>query len=183
LQKLFPLVTLLAHARSNAILTQELTRSSSIVAASITGLLTFVAACIAGFYAHAIGLKNAIGTQAEVSNALDKIDFLESETEMLHNAWLASKLRQPEQKYTAGDFRYFERLYGDSIDRMRRMDKGLRKSAEIITGGHGSGYGKQSRARTAARWLSSRLKINQDIEERKSESLRIFQIQLAMLSA
>jgi len=151
------------------------------IAASITGILTFVAAVVAGFYAHAIGLKDAIDTQAEVSQALEKIDFLETETDMLNNSFLASQIRQPERKYGSGDFKYFQGLYAQSLQRMRMLDRGLRKSAVAVTGDNG--YGKISRVKTAAAWMAARDRIHKQIEERKSESSRIFQIQLAMLSA
>jgi hypothetical protein len=151
------------------------------IAASITGILTFVAAVVAGFYAHAISLKNAIDTQAEVSSALEKIDFLETETNMLNNAYVASRIRQPNRKYGSGDFKYFQGLYAQSLDRMRKLDRGLRKSATLVTGGNR--YDKMSRVKTAATWMASRDRIHKEIEERKAESSRIFQIQLAMLSA
>jgi hypothetical protein len=151
------------------------------IAASITGILTFVAAVIAGFYAHAISLKNAIDTQAEVSTALEKIDFLETETNMLHNAYLASQIRQPNRQYGTGDFKYFQGLYAQSLDRMRKLDRGLSKSAALVTGGNR--YDKMSRVKTAATWMASRDRIHKEIEERKAESSRIFQIQLSMLSA
>jgi hypothetical protein len=151
------------------------------IAASITGILTFVAAVVAGFYARAIGLKNAIDTQAEVSSALEKIDSLETETDMLNNAYLASQIRQPERKYGNGDFKYFQGLYANSLQRMRRMDSELRQSAALVTGG--SQYETISRVKTAANWLAFRDRIHKEIEERKAESARIFQIQLAMLSA
>lgn len=69
------------------------------IAASITGILTFVGAVVAGFYARAIALRNAIDTQAEVARALEKMDFLETETIMLNNAYLAAQIRQPDRKY------------------------------------------------------------------------------------
>ena len=151
------------------------------IAASITGILTFVAAVIASFYAHAISLKNAIDTQAEVSSALEKIDFLETETNMLHNAYLASQIRQPNRQYGSGDFKYFQGLYASTLERMRNLDRGLSKSAAVIAGANR--YDKVSRVKTAATWMASRGRIHRDIEERKQESSRIFQIQLAMLSA
>ncbi|TEY78511.1 hypothetical protein BOTCAL_0048g00390 [Botryotinia calthae] len=78
------------------------------IAARITGLLTFVAAVIAAFYAHAHGLRDAVDTQAEISSALDKIYLLETETDMLNNAHLASLIRQPDRKYGTGDFKDFQ---------------------------------------------------------------------------
>lgn len=151
------------------------------IAASITGILTFVAAVVAGFYAHAIGLKNAIDTQAEVARALEKIDFLETETNMLNNAYLAAQIRRPERKYGSGDFKYFQGLYGQSLERMRRQDRDLRNSAGLITGGNQ--YDKMSRVKSAATWMRTRDQVHMAIEERQAESTRIFQIQLAMLSA
>ncbi|KAF7883315.1 uncharacterized protein EAF02_005235 [Botrytis sinoallii] len=151
------------------------------IAASITGLLTFVAAVIAGFYAHALGLRDAVDTQAEISIALDKIYLLETETDMLNNAYLASLIRQPDRKYGAGDFKYFQGLYVQSLERMRVMDRELRTSAELVT--KGDGYGRMSRVKRKAAWMASRARIQRDIDERKTESMRIFQIQLAMLSA
>ncbi|KAI9644126.1 hypothetical protein NHQ30_007479 [Ciborinia camelliae] len=151
------------------------------IAASITGLLTFVAAVVAGFYAHALGLRDAIDTQAEISSALDKIYLLETETDMLNNAYLASLIRQPDRKYGTGDFKYFQGLYVQSLERMRVMDRDLRTSAESVT--KGDGYGRISRVKRKAAWMASRTRIQRDIDERKTESIRIFQIQLAMLSA
>ncbi|APA16147.1 hypothetical protein sscle_16g109170 [Sclerotinia sclerotiorum 1980 UF-70] len=151
------------------------------IAASITGLLTFVAAVVAGFYAHALGLRDAIDTQAEISSALDKIYLLETETDMLNNAYLASLIRQPDRKYGTGDFKYFQGLYVRSLERMRVMDRELRMSAELVT--KGDGYGRISRVKRKAAWMASRARIQRDIDERKTESIRIFQIQLAMLSA
>ncbi|KAM0128292.1 hypothetical protein ACHAP3_008344 [Botrytis cinerea] len=151
------------------------------IAASITGLLTFVAAVMAGFYAHALGLRDAVDTQAEISSALDKIYLLETETDMLNNAYLASLIRQPDRKYGTGDFKYFQGLYVQSLERMRVMDRELRTSAELVT--KGDGYGRISRVKRKAAWMASRARIQRDIDERKTESIRIFQIQLAMLSA
>lgn len=151
------------------------------IAASITGLLTFVAAVVAGFYAHALGLRDAIDTQAEISSALDKIYLLETETDMLNNAYLASLIRQPDRKYGTGDFKYFQGLYVQSLERMRVMNRELRTSAELVT--KGDGYGRISRVKRKAAWMASRARIQRDIDERKTESIRIFQIQLAMLSA
>ncbi|KAH6683405.1 hypothetical protein B0J14DRAFT_467487 [Halenospora varia] len=151
------------------------------IAANITGILTFAGAIFAGFYARAVSLRNAIDTQAEIASALEKIDFLETETNMLNNAYLASQIRHPGRQYGKGDFNYFQNLYSQSLQRMRRLDRGLRKDAEIITGG--TSYDKISRVKTAANWMASRNRIHHDIEERKAESQRIFQIQLAMLSA
>lgn len=151
------------------------------IAASITGILTFVAAVVAGFYAHAVSLKNAIDTQAEVASALEKIDFLETETNMLNNAYLASQIRHPERKYGSGDFKYFHGLYGQSLERMRTMDRELQKFATLITGGNR--YDKVSRVKSAAAWMTARDRVHKAIEERKAESTRIFQIQLAILSA
>jgi len=151
------------------------------IAASVTGILTFVFAVVASFYARAISLRNAMDTQAEVSSALDKIEFLETETNMLNNAYLASQIRHPDRKYGKGDFKYFQGLYGQSLERMRRMDRELRKNAQLVTGG--SRYDRISRVKTAAIWMSARNQIHNEIEERKNESHRIFQIQLAMLSA
>ncbi|RAL58796.1 hypothetical protein DID88_009106 [Monilinia fructigena] len=130
------------------------------IAASITGLLTFVAAVVAGFYAHALGLRDAIDTQAEISTSL---------------------IRQPDRKYGTGDFKYFQGLYVQSLERMRVMDRELRASAELVT--KGDGYGRISRVKRKAAWMASRARIQRDIDERKTESIRIFQIQLAMLSA
>ncbi|QSZ33278.1 hypothetical protein DSL72_002866 [Monilinia vaccinii-corymbosi] len=151
------------------------------IAASVTGLLTFVAAVVAGFYAHALGLRDAIDTQAEISSALDKIYLLETETDMLNNAYLASRIRQPDRKYGTGDFKYFQGLYVHSLERMRAMDRELRNGAELVT--KGDGYGRISRVKRKAAWMASRARIQRDIDERKTESIRIFQIQLAMLSA
>ncbi|ESZ91664.1 hypothetical protein SBOR_7962 [Sclerotinia borealis F-4128] len=151
------------------------------IAASITGLLTFFAAVVAAFYAHALGLRDAIDTQAEVSSALDKIYLLETETDMLNNAYLASRIRQPDRKYGIGDFKYFQGLYVQSLERMRVMDRELRASVELVT--KGDGYGRISRVKRKAAWMASRTRIQKDIDERKTESIRIFQIQLAMLSA
>lgn len=151
------------------------------IAANITGILTFVAAVLAGFYARSITLRNVIDTQAEVSDALEKIDFLETETDMLNNAHLASQIRQPERKYGSGDFKYFQGLYSAALQRMRRMDRELSRSVAAVTGG--TRYDKLSRVKTAAAWMTSRDRIHRAIEERKAESSRIFQIQLAMLSA
>ncbi|KUJ17939.1 uncharacterized protein LY89DRAFT_745984 [Mollisia scopiformis] len=152
------------------------------IAASITGILTFVAAVVAGFYAHAVSLKNAIDTQAEVSSALEKIDFLETETNMLNNAYLASQIRHPERnKYGSGDFKYFHGLYGQSLERMRIKDRELRKTATLIAGS--SRYDKVSRVKSAALWMTARDRVHKAIQERKAESSRIFQIQLAILSA
>ena len=67
------------------------------ITASIMGILTFFAAVVTGFYARAISLKSAIDTQAEVSLALEKIEFLETETNMLNNSYLASQVRHPEE--------------------------------------------------------------------------------------
>ncbi|TVY83032.1 hypothetical protein LSUE1_G003764 [Lachnellula suecica] len=151
------------------------------IAGSLTGILTFVFAVIAGFYARAISLRSAIDTQAEVSSALEKIDFLETETDMLNSAFLASQIRHPDRTYGKGDFKYFQGLYGQSLNRMRKMDRELSKSAALVTGGNR--YDKISRVKTAAAWMSARNQMHKDIEERKAESHRIFQIQLAMLSA
>jgi hypothetical protein len=153
------------------------------IAASITGLLTFVAAVVAGFYAHAlIGLRDAIDAPAEISSALDKIYHLETETDMLNNAYYASKIRQPDREYGSGDFKYFQGLYVQSLGRMRTMDRELRRSAELIDIGENR-HDRVSRMKTSAAWMASRARIQRDIEERKAESTRIFQIQLAMLSA
>lgn len=153
------------------------------IAASITGLLTFVAAAVAGFYAHALlGLRDAIDAPAEISSALDKIYHLETETDMLNNAYFASKIRHPDREYGTGDFKYFQGLYVQSLGRMRSMDRELRKSAESIDIG-GNRHDRVSRMRTSAAWMASRARIQRDIDERKAESTRIFQIQLAMLSA
>jgi hypothetical protein len=151
------------------------------IAGSLTGILTFVFAAIAGFYARATSLRNAIDTQAEVSNVLEKIDFLKTETDMLSNAYLASQIRHPHRTYGTGDFKYFQGLYSQSLNRMREMDRELRKAAALVTGGNS--YDKISRVKTAANWMASRNQIHKGIEERKAESHRIFQIQLAMLSA
>lgn len=151
------------------------------IAASITGILTFVAAAIAAFYSYTIGFKNAIDTQAEVARVLEKIEFLETETNMLNNAHLASQIRLPERKYGSGDFKYFQGLYGQSLQRMRRMDRELRVSIMAVTGGEI--YDRLSRVKAATAWMRARDRIHKDLEERKSESNRIFQIQLAMLSA
>lgn len=151
------------------------------IAASITGILTFVAAVVAGFYARAIGLKSAIDTQAEVSLALEKIDFLESETDMLNNAFLASQIRHPDRKYGNGDFKYFQGLYANSLHRMRAMDHDMRTTATLVTGENQ--YERVSRVKLAANWMAFRDRLHKQIEERKAESSRIFQIQLAMLSA
>lgn len=151
------------------------------IAASITGILTFVAAVLAGFYAHAISLKNVIDTQAEVSSALEKIDFLETETNMLNNAYLASQVRHPERNFGSGDFKYFHGLYGHSLERMRVLDRELREYATLITGENR--YDKISRVKSAAAWVKARERVRRAIEERKAESTRIFQIQLAILSA
>lgn len=151
------------------------------IAASITGILTFVGAVLAGFYARAITLRSAIDTQAEVSRALDEMDFLETETSMLNNAYLASHIRQPDRKYGSGDFKYFQTLYKQSLDRMTTMDRELRESAKVVTGGNS--YHRVSRVKSAAGWMSNREKISLAITQRKAESHRIFQIQLAMLSA
>jgi hypothetical protein len=164
---------------SNARMTSQ--DSPLSIAASITGILTFVAAVVAGFYAHAISLRNAIDTQAEIYTALEKIEFLETETDMLNNSYLASQIRQPERKYGSGDFKYFQGLYRDSLQRMRMMDRELRDSAARVTGG--SRHDRMSRVKAAANWMAARDHIHRDIEERKAESTRIFQIQLAMLSA
>lgn len=145
------------------------------------GILTFVAAVVASFYARATSLRSAIDTQAEVSLALEKIDFLETETDMLNNAYLASQIRHPERKYGNGDFKYFQGLYGNSLQRMRRMDRDMRKTATLVTGGNQ--YETLSRVKMAANWMGNRDRIHKQIEERKAESTRIFQIQLAMLSA
>ncbi|KAM3074206.1 hypothetical protein ACMFMG_002973 [Clarireedia jacksonii] len=153
------------------------------IAASITGLLTFVAAVVAGFYAHALlGLRDAIDAPLEISNALDKIYHLETETDMLNNAYCASKIRQPDREYGTGDFKYFQGLYVQSLGRMRTMDRELRRSAELIDIGENR-HDRVSRMKTSAAWMASRARILRDIEERKAESTRIFQIQLAMLSA
>ena len=151
------------------------------IAASITGILTFVGAVLAGFYARAISLRSAIDTQAEVSRALDEIEFLETETSMLNNAYLAAQIRQPDRKYGSGDFKYFQGLYRKSLERMQRMDRGLREGAVAVTSGNG--YHKVSRVKSAAGWVASRERIHTEIAERKAESHRIFQIQLAILSA
>ncbi|TVY93230.1 hypothetical protein LAWI1_G002000, partial [Lachnellula willkommii] len=151
------------------------------IAASLTGILTFVFAVTAGFYARAISLRSAIDTQAEVSSLLEKIDFLETETDMLNNAYLASQIRHPHRTYGTGDFKYFQGLYSQSLHRMRGMDRELRRAAAHVTGGNS--YDKMSRVKTAANWMASRNQMHKNIEERKAESSRIFQIQLAMLSA
>ncbi|TVY44517.1 hypothetical protein LSUB1_G002911, partial [Lachnellula subtilissima] len=151
------------------------------IAASLTGILTFVFALTAGFYARAISLRSAIDTQAEVSSLLEKIDFLETETDMLNNAYLASQIRHPHRTYGTGDFKYFQGLYNQSLQRMRAMDRELRRAAAHVTGGNS--YDKMSRVKTAANWMASRNQMHKNIEERKAESSRIFQIQLAMLSA
>lgn len=151
------------------------------IAASIMGILTFVAAVVAGFYARAISLRSAIDTQAEVSLALEKIDFLETETDMLNNSYLASQVRHPERKYGVGDFKYFHGLYANSLHRMRRMDTEMRETATLVTGGNR--YETLSRVKMAANWLTSRDRLHRQIEERKAESARIFQLQLAILSA
>lgn len=151
------------------------------IAASITGILTFVAAVVAGFYARAVSLKNAIDTQAEVSAVLEKIDFLETETDMLNNAYLASQIRQPERTYGNGDFKYFQGLYANTLQRMRRMDRELRSIAAGVAGG--SQFETMSRVKLATNWMSARERIYKAITERQAESSRIFQIQLAMLSA
>lgn len=151
------------------------------IAGSLTGILTFVFAVVAGFYARAISLRNRLDTQAEVSRALEKIDFLETETNMLNNAYLASQIRHPDRSYGKGDFKYFQGLYGQALDRMRRMDRELRRNAALVTSG--DRYDKISRVKAAAAWMGARDQIHKDIEERKNESQRIFQIQLAMLSA
>ncbi|EHK99962.1 hypothetical protein M7I_4045 [Glarea lozoyensis 74030] len=151
------------------------------IAASITGILTFVGAVMAGFYARALSLRNAIDTQAEVSRALDEMDFLETETSMLNNAYLAAQIRQPDRKYGSGDFKYFQALYKQSLERMQTMDRGLSESAAAVTGGNS--YHKVSRVKSAAGWMANRERIQMAIVERKAESHRIFQIQLAMLSA
>ncbi|TVY29650.1 hypothetical protein LHYA1_G000895 [Lachnellula hyalina] len=149
------------------------------IAASLTGILTFVFALTAGFYARAISLRSAIDTQAEVSSLLEKIDFLETETDMLNNAYLASQIRHPHRTYGTGDFKYFQGLYSQSLQRMRGMDRELRRAAAHVTGGNS--YDKMSRVKTAANWMASRNQMHKNIEERKAESSRIFQIQLAML--
>jgi hypothetical protein len=100
---------------------------------------------------------------------------------MLNNAHLASQIRQPEQRYGNGDFRYFQGLYENSLQRMRRMDRGLRKSIAAVTGA--GRYDKISRIKTAAAWMAARDRIHREIEERKAESARIFQIRLSILSA
>jgi hypothetical protein len=151
------------------------------IAASITGILTFVAAVVASFYARALSLKSAIDTQAEVSLALEKIDFLETETDMLNNAFLASQIRHPDRKYGNGDFKYFQGLYANSLHRMRVMDNDMRNTATLVTGENQ--YETLSRVKMAANWMASRDRLHKQIEERKAESTRIFQIQLAMLSA
>jgi hypothetical protein len=152
------------------------------IAANITGILTFVAAVVAGFYARAMTLKNAaIDTQSEVSFALEKIDFLETETDMLNNAFLASQIRHPDRKYGNGDFKYFQGLYANALHRMRTMDNSMRHTVTLVTGGNQ--YETLSRVKMAANWLASRDRLHKQIEERKAESARIFQIQLAMLSA
>jgi len=151
------------------------------IAANITGILTFVAAVLAGFYARSVTLRNVIDTQAEVSSALEKIDFLETETDMLNNAYLASQIRQPDRKYGNGDFKYFQGLYSTALQRMRRMDRELSRSVAAVTGG--TRYDRISRVKTAAAWMTARDRVHRAIEERKAESSRIFQIQLAMLSA
>lgn len=151
------------------------------IAASITGILTFVAAVVATFYARALSLKSAIDTQAEVSLALEKIDFLETETDMLNNAFLASQIRHPDRKYGNGDFKYFQGLYANTLHRMRVMDNDMRNTATLVAGG--SQFETLSRVKMAANWMASRDRLHKQIEERKSESARILQIQLAMLSA
>jgi hypothetical protein len=151
------------------------------IAASITGILTFVGAVLAGFYARAISIRNAIDTQAEVSRALDEMDFLETETSMLNKAYLASQIRQPARKYASGDFNYFQALYKRSLERMQYMDRALKESATAVTGG--STYHKVSRVKSAAGWMANRDRITTAIVERKAESHRIFQIQVAILSA
>ncbi|RDL38928.1 uncharacterized protein BP5553_03268 [Venustampulla echinocandica] len=100
---------------------------------------------------------------------------------MLNNAYLASQIRQPERKYGNGDFKYFQGLYSQSLIRMRQMDHGLRAGAAAVTGE--SRYDRISRVKTAAAWMNARDQIHKDIGERKAESHRIFQVQLAMLSA
>jgi hypothetical protein len=151
------------------------------IAANITGILTFCAAVLAGFYARSVNLRNAIDTQAELSRALDQLDFLETETDMLNNAYMASQIRQPERRYGSGDFVYFQGLYVASLQRMRRMNSNLVQSIAAVTGG--DRYDRIARIRTAAAWMGARDQIHRDIEERKAESSRIFQIQLAILSA
>jgi hypothetical protein len=151
------------------------------IAGSITGILTFVAAVFAGFWARAITLKSAIDTQAEVSLALEKIEFLETETDMLNNAFLASQIRHPDRKYGAGDFKYFQTLYGSTLQRMRIMDRDIRRTATLVTGE--DQYESLSRVKLAANWMANRDRLHKLMEERKAESSRIFQIQLAMLSA
>jgi hypothetical protein len=42
---------------------------------------------------------------------------------------------------------------------------------------------RMERMKMAAAWMTARERIQKEIEERKAESTRIFQIQLAMLSA
>lgn len=153
------------------------------IAASITGILTFVGAVIAGFYARAISLRSAIDTQAEVSYALDQIELLHTETTMLNNAYLASQIRHPERKYGKGDFKYFQGLYKQSLDRLQEMDRELQQSAVSVTGGNDMTYTKVSRVKSAAIWMAARERIHRSIKQRKAESHRSFQIQLAMLSA
>lgn len=99
---------------------------------------------------------------------------------MLNNAHLASQIRQPDRTYGKGDFNYFQSLYGQALARMRGMDRELRRSAVAVTGGS---YDRISRVKTAASWMKERSRVHKGIEERRAESGRVFQIQLAMLSA
>ncbi|CAG8976677.1 hypothetical protein HYALB_00012069 [Hymenoscyphus albidus] len=130
------------------------------IAASITGILTFVGAVIA-----------------------DQIELLHKETSMLNNAYLASQIRHPDRKYGTGDFQYFQRLYKESLDKLSEMDRKLEESAVSVTGGNDMRYNKVSRVNSAALWMAAREKIRRSIKQRKAESNRTFQIQLAMLSA
>jgi hypothetical protein len=61
------------------------------------------------------------------------------------------------------------------------MDNSMRHTVTLVTGGNQ--YETLSRVKMAANWLASRDRLHKQIEERKAESARIFQIQLAMLSA
>ncbi|KAG9232837.1 hypothetical protein BJ875DRAFT_66623 [Amylocarpus encephaloides] len=171
--------TPLAHRNYELIMSQQ--DSVLSITASITGILTFVGAVLAGFYARAVTLRNAIDTQAEVASALEKVMALETETDMWNNAYLASEIRHPNRKYGNGDFKYFNGLYRLSLDRMREMDRDLRQSAALVTGGNS--YHKISRVKSATIWMANRNRIHRDIDVRKQEGDRIFQVQLAILSA
>ena len=64
---------------------------------------------------------------------------------------------------------------------MGAMDREMRQSAALVT--TGVGHGRISRVKSSVTWMASRTRTQRAIGEMKAESIRIFQIRLAMLSA